>query len=128
MPYGIASSPEGGALRVATNFLEVRKSSPFGRAGEECSDETERVGSLPEGAGCERSEQTEGVFLLQSVQIYAILPSAVFLRGILKEQLRILGSPVQLELCRAKPTGAGGSCAVKIIPLEYYHESESFRP
>ena len=44
------------------------------------------------------------------------------------EQLRILGSPVRLEPRRAKPAGAGGSCAVKIKPLEYYHESEFFRP
>ena len=38
--------------------------------------------------------------------------------SILKEQLRILGSPASLEQCRAKPTGAGGSCAVKIKPPE----------
>ena len=44
------------------------------------------------------------------------------------EQLRILGSPAPLERRWAKPTGAGGSCAVKIKPLEYYHESEFFRP
>ncbi len=30
-----------------------------------------------------------------------------------------------LERRWAKPTGAGGSCAVKIKPLEYYHESDS---
>ena len=83
---------------------------------------------LQSGIASRCSPQREEVFLLQSVQIYVILPSAVFLRSILKEQLRILGSPVQLELRRAKPTGAGGSCAVKIIPLEYDHESEFFRP
>ena len=43
-----------------------------------------------------------------------------FLRRILKEQLRILGSPACLEPCRVKPTGAGGPRAVKIKPLECY--------
>ena len=43
-----------------------------------------------------------------------------FLRGILSEQLRILGSPVCLEPCRAKPHRGWRPCAVKIIPLEYY--------
>ena len=42
-----------------------------------------------------------------------------FLRGILSEQLRILGSPVCLEPRRAKHRG-WRPCAVKIIPLEYY--------
>jgi hypothetical protein len=67
-------------------------------------------------------------FLLHSVPIYAILPFAVLFCAAPLEQLRILGSPVRLEPRRAKPTGAGGSCAVKIKPLEYYHESEFFRP
>ena len=38
--------------------------------------------------------------------VYCLL--LCFLHGILSEQLRILGSPVCLEPCRAKPTGAGG--------------------
>ena len=67
-------------------------------------------------------------FLLQSVQIYAILPFAVLSGAAPLEQLRILGSPVRLEPRRAKPAGAGGSCAVKIKPLEYCYESEFFRP
>ena len=62
---------------------------------------------------------------------FGVLPFfTVLAQGrLLKEQLRILGSPACLEPCRAKPTGAGGPRAVKIKPLELYDEkSEPFRP
>ena len=37
------SFPRGELYLVAVNFVALPKSSPFGRAGEEQSDETERV-------------------------------------------------------------------------------------
>ena len=51
-----------------------------------------------------------------------------FLRGILSEQLRILGSPGVSRTMPGQTHRGWRPCAVKIIPLEYYHESESFRP
>ena len=49
------------------------------------------------------------------IAICAILPFAVLLRGNLKEQLRILGSPACLEPCRAKPIGLAVPVRSKFI-------------
>ena len=42
---------------MAANFAVLPKSSPFGRAGEEQSDETERVSLPPWGDRCNQPER-----------------------------------------------------------------------
>ena len=55
-PDGFASSPERGSFIGANR--QMQKAPPFGGAGER--SETERVGSLPEGAGAAQAA-SEGV-------------------------------------------------------------------
>lgn len=62
---------------------------------------------------------------LHSGPNYGIIFTLCLRVRLLKEQLRILGSPACLEPCRAKPTGAGGPRAVKIKPLELYDENQN---
>ena len=60
-----------------------------------------------------RTARRGSSFCLQAVAFCGNLcytPFAVLLRGNLKEQLRILGSPACLEPCRAKPIGWRSLC------------------
>ena len=113
------------AVRVSFRFCQgphprgqQRRPRPVADTGRNCWGRGLQDASAAQGAKqmqgaatrCCLRKQTGGVSSSHCIpsdfMLYCLL--LCFLRGILSEQLRILGSPACLEPCRAKPTGAGG--------------------